>query len=188
MYILSSVDSPLSATCWTGNRIGVVGVNSTGHMLHVSWPPTQAQNGWDLLGKSFHSIAPAIVSQSDNQLDVFGVEKDTGVMLHSAWNGADWSSWETLGTQKYKSSLAATSWSPGRLDVFVVGLAHGEVHRQWVCSENLLTRSSLTSLTDRSRSGKVENGTTTLIRAKLPSQAISPQHPGPPPTASTSSS
>jgi hypothetical protein len=138
MSMLSPVNQSLAATCWAEGRIDIIGISNTGHMLHISWP-SQLQDGWDVLGGSFQTIAPTIISQSDNQLDVFGLEQDTDLMLHSSWNGTYWSSWETVGTQQYKSPLVSTSWSPGRLDVFGLGLADGQVYRQWVC-ERLGTR------------------------------------------------
>jgi hypothetical protein len=136
MSMFLAVDSSLAAASWTAGRIDIVGVNSTGHMLHMSWP-SQSQNGWDVLGESFHTITPTILSQSDSSLDVFGLEQNTNRMLHSSWDGMDWSGWETVGThQYYKSSLAATSWSDGRLDVFGLGLADRQVYRQWVCERS----------------------------------------------------
>jgi hypothetical protein len=133
MSTLSSVDSSLAAVSSTEGRIDIVGVNSTGHMLHMSWP-SQSQNGWDLLGESFETITPTIVSQSDNQLDVFGLEQSSRLMRQISWDGSNWSDWKKVGTQQYlKSPLVATSWSDGRLDVFGLGLADRWVYHQWVC-------------------------------------------------------
>ena len=138
MSTFMPADSSLAVTSRTVGHIDIIGVNSTGHMLHMAWPP-QLQSGWEVLGGDFQLITPTIASQSENRLDVFGLEQSKNHMLHSSWDGADWSSWETVGTYRYyESSLAATSWAFGRLDVFGLGLADRQVYRQWVCEELLL--------------------------------------------------
>jgi hypothetical protein len=131
MSMLAAVYQPLAATCWAANRIDIVAIDPSGQLQHNAWQP-EWQAGWDTLGGTFQNVAPTIVSQAENRLDVFGLQRNTGHMLHSSWDGTNWSDPSTVGTQQFRSPFAVTSWIPGRLDVFGLGLDDSQVYRQWV--------------------------------------------------------
>ena len=73
--------------------------------------------------------APEAASWGGGRLDVFGRGTDGG-LWHKWREGAQWSSWESLGgALAAGSGLGAVSWSPGRIDVFVKGTDNGLWHK-----------------------------------------------------------
>ena len=116
----------LSAISWGANRNDVYGVTSGNDTISHKWWDGQ---GWgpsadtleDLGGASY--TAPVAVSWGENRMDVFSVSA-IGDLTHKYWDGTAWQPSETdvetlgSGIDSSASSLAATSWGEGRLDVF----------------------------------------------------------------------
>ena len=69
-----------------------------------------------------------VVSWGPNRLDLFGLA--AGGEFRSAWDGARWLPWESLGGG-FLDQPTAVSWGPNRLDVFGVGLDHQLYHQFW---------------------------------------------------------
>jgi hypothetical protein len=70
--------------------------------------------------------APVVVSQALSRLDVLATSGSFSG-LHLEWNGA-WQGWSALGGV-LSSRMAAASWAPDRLDVFVRGTDSALYHR-----------------------------------------------------------
>ncbi len=71
--------------------------------------------------------APVVLSQASNRLDVFATSASFSG-LHLEWTGTAWQGWTPLGGT-LSSRMAAASWAPGRLDVFVRGTNNALYHR-----------------------------------------------------------
>lgn len=120
----------LAATC-SSDRIDLVARAATTQIFHTAW---NASNGWqpqwDLLGDSFASVGPALVSASSRDLVTFGLDNSTHEVLYSSWSNGDLDpTWGTLSGQEFSSPLTVVSSGPDRLDVLGVGTDRAMYHQ-----------------------------------------------------------
>ncbi len=119
------------------NPLTIVMVADTTLTASFKPPTTEFEN----LGGSITS-APAVCSRSYGLMDVFA-RGSGGSLIHKAFDGSNWSSWEDLGGAiKAGSDPAAVSWGQDRLDVFVRSTDDAVWHRardagEWSEWENL---------------------------------------------------
>ncbi|KAK4503661.1 hypothetical protein PRZ48_004576 [Zasmidium cellare] len=142
----------LSAASWARDRIDVVGlvVNDShadvGDYVHLYWDG-HGWNGWEDWNEKdvTFSSPPSIVSWGPDRFDVFGIDADSNVW-HKYWDGQKYSDgWEILDQticdvekggcdppDGFKSdSITASSWWPGRWDVWAVGNDAQLWHTYW---------------------------------------------------------
>lgn len=120
--VLAITTQLLAAASWAGDRIDVIAIGTDSQMYHNSWQAAEWQTDWDVLGGSFASVAPTLVSWSTDRLDALGLEKDDGRLLHNSWNGQTWErQWTPVNDNSFRGPFAASSWAENRLDVFGVG-------------------------------------------------------------------
>jgi hypothetical protein len=79
---------------------------------------------------SLDDVGPAATSWGPNEFDVFARSTD-GTLLHTTWNGVNWSNWESRTTFKIGASPAAVSWGNGRIDVVVLDTKRA-MHHSWL--------------------------------------------------------
>ncbi|KAI4143269.1 MAG: hypothetical protein L6R39_004642 [Caloplaca ligustica] len=125
----------VSAISWGVDRLDVfslVGKNVThkywdGHQ----WKPEGLE--METLGKGL-GLPPVAVTWGVDRLDIFGLD-DNNVIKHQYWDGTAWqpnvAEFESLGVGCHPySAISATTWGPGRLDIFCSG-DDGEVLHQY---------------------------------------------------------
>lgn len=107
-----------------------------------TWLPSAT--GWWYLGGDIVS-EPTVVSWGANRLDVFG-RSSNGQVMHLAWNGSSWGSWESLGGN-ITDDVAAVSRASGRIDIFVRDAATGALlTKYWNGSAWYPSKTGFTSL------------------------------------------
>lgn len=98
---------------------------------------SQQLDGWNLIeGKSVISD-PFVLSTGSGKFDVFAVGTD-GILWHREFDYG-WKGWEPLSRYTNvpgqflpsNSTIAASSWGPSRLDVFVKG-QDNSIHHRWL--------------------------------------------------------
>src|SRR4051794_32981044 len=113
------MDDP-AAVSWGPDRIDVFGPDWAGHLMHKAWEA--GWHEWEDLGAI--EDGPGVSSWNPGRLDVFaGAPIAEGPVSwhqlgHRAWDGDHWTEWDRPRTRAFKSSPAAVSWGPGRIDVF----------------------------------------------------------------------
>jgi hypothetical protein len=109
----TGIFSQPAATSWAPNRIDVVGLSSTGSVLHIASVDGNTWGNWDnVLGGSGYKRV-SIDSQGAGTLDVYGVRADGGLDINQYKNGT-WSGWLSIpgstGKLDTTASLGAASW------------------------------------------------------------------------------
>lgn len=132
---LSVPSTTLSAISWGYNRLDVYGVDkASGDLAHKWWDGYQwgpSVEGVELLGDG-SLISPSAVSGNSSNMDIFAVAKD-GSLEHKYFDGYSWqpsaTDWDNFkGKADVDFAPSATSWAPGRLDVFFKGTDYGLYH------------------------------------------------------------
>lgn len=125
----------VSAMSWGFNRMDIYGQSSTSaNLTHQFWDGYQWGPSWDkveLLGGDSAS-PPTAVSADTGRMDIFSVGSNNAI-YHKYYDGHAWkpsdTDFEKLGGELNPSvSLAATSWSANRLDVFGKGQDNSIYH------------------------------------------------------------
>lgn len=145
-----AVDWQLAACSGDPKRIDLFGRSADGELLQM----TETGDGWgvfEFLGtpaKISGGIAiplglggpPTACSSKPDRIDVF-VAAQTGELLHTSWNGSDWSEFESLktptintaGTQQpvpLSGPLAACSCGTDHMGIFIRG-PQGDLMLKW---------------------------------------------------------
>jgi hypothetical protein len=72
---------------------------------------------------------PAVVSWAANELQLFVVARD-GQLWNIYWDGKAWHHWVEMGGEfSAEANVAASTWGPDRIDVFVND--HGRLWHRW---------------------------------------------------------
>jgi BNR repeat-containing family member len=126
-----------SVAAWGSNRLDVFAVTDRGTLAHAWWDGRW--HGWQSLGAGPGGVAyktpAAVASWGARRLDVFAATSGGRTLAHRWFSGSTgWLGPETLaaGTGPDRlplAGMAATSWAPGRLDVFSTDARnHGLLH------------------------------------------------------------
>ena len=84
-----------SVASWGPGRLDVFGVDADGQLQHASF--AGAWSGWEALGGDLDPhAAPTVIARQPGVLDIIASGRDRAVW-HMAWDGAAWTSWESLG-------------------------------------------------------------------------------------------
>ncbi|KAK5118655.1 hypothetical protein LTR85_008120 [Meristemomyces frigidus] len=124
----------LAAASWAPGRLDVVGKAENGTYLHLYYDGANWV-GWENFGGNFSS-APSMTSWAENRFDIFGVDVD-GSVLHKYWDGEQYQpghgpdDWEKLDGGPFLSTIASSSWGPGRLDVWTLDEDGALSHAFW---------------------------------------------------------
>jgi len=152
-----------SVAAWGPNRLDVFTITDHGALAHLTFDGRW--HGWTSLGLGPGGVAykaPAAVASWDvGRLDVFAATSGGRTLAHRWYGSSGWQGPETLaaGTGPDRLPLAymtATSWAPGRLDVFTTdarnhGLLHTWYSGGWAGPEHLdFTGAAVATLADPS--------------------------------------
>jgi GH25 family lysozyme M1 (1,4-beta-N-acetylmuramidase) len=130
------------ASCsWTNNRIDIFGIGSDHQLYHTYW-----DNGSGWLTPWQQLSPPAGVTPAGGpgasanvlapyRLDDYIVGTD-GNCYHQDWQSG-WSAWQSLGHPTNTTLVgtpSATSWAPGRVDVYCKGADNAVYRKYWTAS------------------------------------------------------
>ena len=125
-----SCSSGPAAVAWGPNRNDVFCASNAGGqdaIFHTYWDGSNWSEFTLLYNENAGEIAPPVfgnmptaISWGVNRLDVFAINLD-GELWHKAWDGSQWLNWEILGTGLAQGTVAANSWSEGRIDIVALG-------------------------------------------------------------------
>jgi hypothetical protein len=129
-----------AAVASAGNWLDVFAVGYDFQIYQKAWF-ADSWTDWGHLGVlEWFNGTPAVVSWGPDRLDIFAVGPDGG-MHHKAWADSwvpPYLLWEALGAApceggfNINSAPAAATWGAGRVDVFAVGAADGQMyHKYW---------------------------------------------------------
>ncbi|MGZ4964113.1 MAG: GH25 family lysozyme [Limisphaerales bacterium] len=107
------------AVSWGANRIDVFVVDTSSQCKQMFYDGTQ-WNGFVDLNGVFAPYGFGASSMAYRQLDVFGVGVNSPNVVYDLTFNGSWGSWTSRGDSG-TSTPSATSWSPGRIDLFVRG-------------------------------------------------------------------
>jgi hypothetical protein len=123
--------SPPVAVAVSESRLDVFGLGTDYAVYHKTFdasitdPASQWTPAWERLGGNFMST-PAVVSTGAQQIDVFGLGIDQG-MVHSSWNGIAWSDWDELGGC-FSSPPVVLPTATGTFDIFARAIDYKLYH------------------------------------------------------------
>ena len=116
-------DSFPVAVSWGPNRNDIFCTSQSTCISHKYWDGSQWSNWEELTDASENTTsftnAPTVISWGTNRLDVFAINQDSE-LWHKLWDGSQWLDWEILGNNLV-GSVAANSWSQGRIDIIAQG-------------------------------------------------------------------
>ncbi len=130
------------ATCsWTNNRVDIFGIGSDHQLYHNYW---DHGSGW--LSPWQNLALPTGVTPAGGpgasanlaqpyRLDDYIIGTD-GNCYHQDWQGS-WSAWQSLGhpsSTNLVGTPSATSWAPGRVDVYCKGADNAVYRDYWTAS------------------------------------------------------
>ncbi len=130
------------ATCsWTNNRVDIFGIGSDGQLYHNDWDHGSGWlSPWQLLslptgvtpaggpGASANALQP-------NRLDDYIIGTD-GNCYHQDYQSG-WSAWQSLSHPAGTTLVgtpSATSWAPGRVDVYCKGADNAIYRDYWTAA------------------------------------------------------
>ena len=131
----------LTVTSWGPNRLDLFarGCNqATCRLFRLSWSLSTQWLGWQDLGQTpGGALGPGLsaVAWDVGRLDVFATSSAGGV-YHAYSNDPNPFNWDQFGNQPAPSNvssgaLAAISWGPSRLDLYIVGDNGSVYHIAW---------------------------------------------------------
>ena len=130
------------ANCsWTNNRVDIFGIGADHQLYHNYW-----DNGSGWLSPWQHVALPSGVTPAGgpgasanlaqpNRLDDYIIGTD-GNCYHQDWQSG-WSAWQSLGHPSSTTLVgtpSASSWAPGRVDVYCKGADNAVYRNYWTAS------------------------------------------------------
>ncbi len=138
------INEPVACS-WGYNRSDAFIVGTDGACYH------QYNNGdgwsdYENLGGNFKmfpiptmmaALPLTTVSWGKNHLDIYGRGTD-GAVYQKFWNNdaGKWEGWNKIGDNTFNDAPKAVCWSPGRVDLFVVGKDNALWHNWWEFGAN----------------------------------------------------
>jgi hypothetical protein len=133
LYLKNDSISALAAASWGPGHIDVFAINR-GIMQRRTWDNS---TGWSQQWETVDEIANrgiGAVSWGPGRIDTFergnNTDVNDGTVWHKWFEGGTWNSGrESQGGVALTGPIGASSWSSGRLDVFVAGTDHAVWHK-----------------------------------------------------------
>jgi hypothetical protein len=130
------------ATCsWTNNRIDIFGIGSDHQLYHNYWDHGSGWlSPWQQLALPSGVTPAGGPGASANLLQPYRLDDyiigTDGNCYHQDWQGG-WSAWQSLGHPSSTTLVgtpSATSWAPGRVDVYCKGADNAVYRDYWTAS------------------------------------------------------
>lgn len=122
---------PLAAVSRAKGLIDLVVVGSDSQIYHKAYNDSGWQD-WISLGGDFADEAPALVAVTSERLDVFGRDRSTKKLMHSAWTNGTWTTeWDSPEGPEFERRFETQSSQNGQIDLF--GTANGRLYYRSVC-------------------------------------------------------
>lgn len=115
------------------NRFAVFVRDVVERLQHYIYKPDE-QDPWGSKGNVADRklIDATVCSSAPGRLDLFARGWVDRTLYHCAYiEGGIVNSWEQLGNEQIGHKIAAVSWGPNRMDVFVIGTDKAVYHKSW---------------------------------------------------------
>ncbi|KAL8688135.1 MAG: hypothetical protein Q9218_005879 [Villophora microphyllina] len=153
-----STSGLISTVSWGPDRQDVFTLQGN-NLTHKAWDGSQwipNPSELEVLGNGL-ATPPAAITWGVDRLDVFGLD-DNSVFKHQYWDGTAWqpstNEFENLGGGcDGKNAISASTWGPGRLDLFCRGPDGDLLHQYYDGSNWQPSQGSLESLSGSITSG-----------------------------------
>ena len=117
----------LTAVSWGEDRLDLFWIGDDGGLWHRALSGGAWLSDESLAGEP--ASQPAAVSWAANEMQVFVVARD-GHLWNIYWDGKAWHHWVEMGGDfAAGAEVAASTWGPDRIDVFVNSA--GELWQRW---------------------------------------------------------